>query len=208
MRELDLNFLGKFRFSGDQALAPVGPCPAEKNPPLPSAYRLEQTKSSRAGQTDQSPGYGNPRGSDRRPVLLRRRRPPRLSRSSFAPEPAATNFGWFVTASSLDLTEIWMNMPRIVLKGQESENAAPEDSGAPVPVIVKEQRQNEAQERARISALSKPLKKELSKIEKELDLANKRRALWISNLLTLILSRKSGRGCRSLKTPRRTLFQD
>lgn len=40
----------------------------------------------------------------------------------------------------------------------------------------KEQRRNEAQERARISALSKPLKKELSKIEKELDLANKEKS--------------------------------
>lgn len=64
----------------------------------------------------------------------------------------------------------------IVLKDKKARNAAPEDSGAPVPVNRKEQRRNEAQERARISALSKPLKKELSKIEKELDLANKEKS--------------------------------
>ena len=64
----------------------------------------------------------------------------------------------------------------IVLKDKKARNAAPEDSGAPAPVNRKEQRRNEAQERARISALSKPLKKELSKIEKELDLANKEKS--------------------------------
>ena len=64
----------------------------------------------------------------------------------------------------------------IVLNDKKARNAAPEDSGAPVPVNRKEQRRNEAQERARISALSKPLKKELSKIEKELDLANKEKS--------------------------------
>ena len=154
MRELDLrNFLGKFRFSGDQALAPVGPMSE------PTNHLDMETREALTVALSSYEGAVLLVSHDRH--LLR----------------ASCDELWLVRDGKLsefdgDLDEY----AEIVLKDKKARNAAPEDSGAPAPVNRKEQRRNEAQERARISALSKPLKKELSKIEKELDLANKEKS--------------------------------
>ena len=172
MRELDLrNFLGKFRFSGDQALAPVGEKArlslaliAWNKPNLlvldePTNHLDMETREALTVALSSYEGAVLLVSHDRH--LLR----------------ASCDELWLVRDGKLsefdgDLDEY----AEIVLKDKKARNAAPEDSGAPAPVNRKEQRRNEAQERARISALSKPLKKELSKIEKELDLANKEKS--------------------------------
>ena len=177
MRELDLrNFLGKFRFSGDQALSPVGPMSGGEKARLslaliawnkPNLLVLDEPTNHLDMETREALTVAL--SSYEGAVLL-------VSHDRHLLRASCDDL-WLVRDGKLsefdgDLDEY----AEIVLKDKKARNAAPEDSGAPAPVNRKEQRRNEAQERARISALSKPLKKELSKIEKELDLANKEKS--------------------------------
>ena len=177
MRELDLrNFLGKFRFSGDQALAPVGPMSGGEKARLSLA--LIAWNKPNLLVLDEPTNHLDMETREALTVAL----------SSYEGAVLLVSHDRHLLRASCD--ELWLvrdgklsefdgdldEYAEIVLKDKKARNAAPEDSGAPVPVNRKEQRRNEAQERARISALSKPLKKELSKIEKELDLANKEKS--------------------------------
>lgn len=177
MRELDLrNFLGKFRFSGDQALAPVGPMSGGEKARLSLA--LIAWNKPNLLVLDEPTNHLDMETREALTVAL----------SSYEGAVLLVSHDRHLLRASCD--ELWLvrdgklsefdgdldEYAEIVLKDKKARNAAPEDSGAPAPVNRKEQRRNEAQERARISALSKPLKKELSKIEKELDLANKEKS--------------------------------
>ena len=177
MRELDLrSFLGKFRFSGDQALAPVGPMSGGEKARLSLA--LIAWNKPNLLVLDEPTNHLDMETREALTVAL----------SSYEGAVLLVSHDRHLLRASCD--ELWLvrdgklsefdgdldEYAEIVLKDKKARNAAPEDSGAPVPVNRKEQRRNEAQERARISALSKPLKKELSKIEKELDLANKEKS--------------------------------
>lgn len=177
MRELDLrNFLGKFRFSGDQALSPVGPMSGGEKARLSLA--LIAWNKPNLLVLDEPTNHLDMETREALTVAL----------SSYEGAVLLVSHDRHLLRASCD--ELWLvrdgkltefdgdldEYAEIVLKDKKARNAAPEDSGAPAPVNRKEQRRNEAQERARISALSKPLKKELSKIEKELDLANKEKS--------------------------------
>ena len=177
MRELDLrNFLGKFRFSGDQALAPVGPMSGGEKARLSLA--LIAWNKPNLLVLDEPTNHLDMETREALTVAL----------SSYEGAVLLVSHDRHLLRASCD--ELWLvrdgklsefdgdldEYAEIVLKDKKARNAAPEDSGAPAPVNRKEQRRNEAQERARISALSKPLKKELSKIEKERDLANKEKS--------------------------------
>ena len=170
MRELDLrNFLGKFRFSGDQALSPVGPMSGGEKARLSLA--LIAWNKPNLLVLDEPTNHLDMETREALTVAL----------SSYEGAVLLVSHDRHLLRASCD--ELWLvrdgklsefdgdldEYAEIVLKDKKARNAAPEDSGAPAPVNRKEQRRNEAQERARISALSKPLKKELSKIEKELD---------------------------------------
>ena len=175
MRELR-NFLGKFRFSGDQALAPVGPMSGGEKARLSLA--LIAWNKPNLLVLDEPTNHLDMETREALTVAL----------SSYEGAVLLVSHDRHLLRASCD--ELWLvrdgklsefdgdldEYAEIVLKDKKARNAAPEDSGAPAPVNRKEQRRNEAQERARISALSKPLKKELSKIEKELDLANKEKS--------------------------------
>lgn len=177
MRELDLrNFLGKFRFSGDQALAPVGPMSGGEKARLSLA--LIAWNKPNLLVLDEPTNHLDMETREALTVAL----------SSYEGAVLLVSHDRHLLRASCD--ELWLvrdgklsefdgdldEYAEIVLKDKKARNAASEDTGAPASINRKEQRRNEAQERARISALSKPLKKELSKIEKELDSANKEKS--------------------------------
>ena len=177
MRELDLrNFLGKFRFSGDQALAPVGPMSGGEKARLSLA--LIAWNKPNLLVLDEPTNHLDMETREALTVAL----------SSYEGAVLLVSHDRHLMRASCD--ELWLvrdgklsefdgdldEYAEIVLKDKKARNAASEDTGAPASINRKEQRRNEAQERARISALSKPLKKELSKIEKELDSANKEKS--------------------------------
>lgn len=177
MRELELrNFLGKFRFSGEQALAPVGPMSGGEKARLSLA--LIAWNKPNLLVLDEPTNHLDMETREALTVAL----------SSYEGAVLLVSHDRHLLRASCD--ELWLvregklsefegdldEYAEIVLKDKKTKNATSEESSALAPVNRKEQRRNEAQERARISALSKPLKKELNKIEKELDLANKKKS--------------------------------
>lgn len=177
MRELELrNFLGKFRFSGEQALAPVGPMSGGEKARLSLA--LIAWNKPNLLVLDEPTNHLDMETREALTVAL----------SSYEGAVLLVSHDRHLLRASCD--ELWLvregklsefegdldEYAEIVLKDKKAKNATSEESSALAPVNRKEQRRNEAQERARISALSKPLKKELNKIEKELDLANKKKS--------------------------------
>ncbi len=177
MRELELrNFLGKFRFSGEQALAPVGPMSGGEKARLSLA--LIAWNKPNLLVLDEPTNHLDMETREALTVAL----------SSYEGAVLLVSHDRHLLRASCD--ELWLvregklsefegdldEYAEIVLKDKKTKNATSEESSALAPVNRKEQRRNEAQERARLSALSKPLKKELNKIEKELDLANKKKS--------------------------------
>lgn len=174
MRELELrNFLGKFRFSGDQALAPVGPMSGGEKARLSLA--LIAWNKPNLLVLDEPTNHLDMETREALTVAL----------SSYEGAVLLVSHDRHLLRASCD--ELWLvregklsefdgdldEYAEIVLKDKKAKNAASEETSAVASVNRKEQRRSEAQERARISVLSKPLKKELSKIEKALDSANK-----------------------------------
>lgn len=173
VREVELrNYLGQFRFSGDQALAKVGPMSGGEKARLSLA--LIAWNRPNLLVLDEPTNHLDMETREALTVAL----------SSYEGAVLLVSHDRHLLRASCD--ELWLiregklsefngdldEYAEIVLqdkKASRAENSSNESS----VVSRKEQRRNEAQERARISALSKPLKKELSKVEKSLEEFNK-----------------------------------
>lgn len=168
-RELELrSFLGRFRFSGDQALAPVGPMSGGEKARLSLALIAWQKPNLLV--LDEPTNH----------LDMETREALTLALSSYEGAVLLVSHDRHLLRASCD--ELWLvregrvsefdgdldEYAEIVLKDKK-ELKAKDSPTAETSVNRREQRRNEAQERARISALTKPLKKELSKIEAEMD---------------------------------------
>ena len=172
-REVELrSFLGRFRFSGDQALSPVGPMSGGEKARLSLA--LIAWRKPNLLVLDEPTNH----------LDMETREALTLALSSYEGAVLLVSHDRHLLRASCD--ELWLvregslsefdgdldEYAEIVLRDKK-ELKSKESPSASSGINRREQRRNEAQERARISALTKPLKKELTKVEKELDELNK-----------------------------------
>lgn len=172
-REVELrSFLGRFRFSGDQALSPVGPMSGGEKARLSLA--LIAWRKPNLLVLDEPTNH----------LDMETREALTLALSSYEGAVLLVSHDRHLLRASCD--ELWLvregslsefdgdldEYAEIVLRDKK-ELKSKESPSASAGINRREQRRNEAQERARISALTKPLKKELTKVEKELDELNK-----------------------------------